>query len=92
MTKLQMYKSQHKNTSMKKTNFLQTDQPNSNAWQQIQKNSYKCIQSKQSTQINWINSARTQTAEPNKNTLTIQQRDRNNEENQIEKLSGKTLQ
>jgi hypothetical protein len=30
MTKLQMYKSQHKNTSMKKKKFLQTDQPSSN--------------------------------------------------------------
>jgi hypothetical protein len=33
-----------------------------------------------------------QTAEPNKEVLTTQQRDRNNEENQIEKLSGKTHQ
>lgn len=77
----------------KKTNFLQTNHPNSsrplkeqheqNSQQQTQKNGYKYVQSNQSTQINWINSSRIQTAEPNKEAFTIQQRDRNKKKTKL---------
>lgn len=59
------------------------EQHEQNSQQQTQKNGYKYVQSNQSTHINWINSSRIQTAEPNKEAFTIQQRDRNKKKTKL---------